>query len=575
MRSRCLWLNATLAITFIIVLMPPAMVRAQQSAIDTYAITNARIVTVSGPIIERGTVVIRNGLINAVGANVGAPQDARVIDANGLTVYPGLIDANTTLGIPVPTSATSPTSTPRTGTVTANVAGPSPAAFSSPNSSQPFGLQPEILAADILRPGGDSLDTARAAGITAALAVPREGIFIGQSALINLAGDTPQQMIVRSPIALHVGFTPLRSGVYPASLMGVMASIRQMLLDAGRYREANAIYARDPRGLRRPEQDKSLAALLPVLAREMPVVMYADREREILRALDLAQEFNLRLIIAGGAEAWKLADRLRALKVPVLLSLNFPRRITPQSPEAEPDPLRILRERVDAPKTAGRLTTAGVRFAFQSGQMPNMTDFLTNATKAVENSLQRDEAVRALTIYPAEIFGVADRLGTIEPGKIANLTITRGDLFDRNRRIAYVFIDGRPVDLKPVTTATTGGASPVASGTWTLRVNTGDPREASVTLVLQQEGERLSGSLQGDLGSAAIANASIGQAGDLSFTAPVNTGGLTTEATFSGTITGNEMRGTVQIVGRAPGSFTGTRPGNAPTTTPARPPQGD
>lgn len=550
---------------------------AQQSLIDTYAITNAHIVTVSGPVIERGTVVVRNGLINAVGASISAPPDARVIDGSGLTIYPGLIDANTTLGIPAPASAL------RAGTgATSFVAAQLPIA-SSANSAQPPGLQPETLATDLVRPGGDAIEAARAAGIAAALTAPREGILIGQSALINLAGDTPQQMIVRSPVALHVGFTPLRAGTYPASLMGVVASIRQMLLDAARYREANAIYARSPRGLRRPEQDKSLAALLPVLAREMPVVMYADREREILRALDLAQEFNLRLIIAGGAEAWKLADRLRALNVPVLLSLNFPRRTTPQSPEADPDSLRVLRERVDAPKTAGRLISGGVRFAFQSGQMTNMTDFLSNAAKTVENGLQPDEALRALTIRPAEILGVADRLGTIEPGKIANLTITRGDLFDRSRRIAYVFIDGRPIDLKPGTPTTAGGTGPaatgIASGTWTLRVNTGDPREASITLTLQQEGERLNGSIQGDLGSTSIANASIGQAGDVRFTAPVNIGGLTTEAAFGGTITGNEMRGAVQIVGRAPGSFTGTRPGSAPANPPApaptQPPRGE
>lgn len=571
-QNRCPRFAATLVISFTIFLTCSAVVRAQQSAIDTYAITNARIVTVSGPIVEQGTIVVRNGLINAVGTNVSAPQDARVIDGTGLTIYPGLIDANTTLGMPAPSSSSSSAS--RAGTITASLAAPPPATPFSPNSSQPVGLQPEILAADILRPGGDVLEAARAAGVTAALTAPRDGIFIGQSALINLAGITPQQMIVRSPVALHIGFTPLRSGTYPASLMGVIASIRQMLLDAGRYREANAIYARNPRGLRRPEQDKSLAALLPVLAREMPVVMYADREREIMRALDLAQEFNLRLIIAGGAEAWKLTDRLRALKVSVLLSLNFPRRTTPRSPEADVDPLRILRERVDAPKTAGRLASAGVRFAFQSGQITAMTDFLTNAARTVENGLQRDEALRALTIYPAELFGVADRLGTIEPGKIANLTITRGDLFDRNRRVAYIFIDGRPVDLKAVTTATAGGAASIASGTWSLRVSMGDPREASVTLTLQQEGERLSGSIQGDLGSASIANASIGQGGDVRFTAPVNIGGLSTEATFDGTITGNEMRGTVQVVGRAPGSFTATRPGSgsAPAPNSVRPP---
>ncbi|HEX8141396.1 MAG TPA: amidohydrolase family protein [Pyrinomonadaceae bacterium] len=537
--------------------------RAQQpgTGIDTYAITNARIVTVSGPRIERGTVVIRNGLISAVGASVTAPADARIIDGAGLTVYPGLIDANTHLGIPQPT--------PSPG----SAAGSSPASaqgssnFTSPNSTQPPGLQPELLAADQIRAGGDQIESARSAGITAALSSPREGILIGQSVLINLSGDTPQQMIVRSPVALHIGFTPLRTGGYPASLMGVFSALRQMFLDAGRYSEAQAVYERSPRGLRRPEQDKSLAALVPVIRREIPVVMYANTEREIKRALDLAKEFNLRAIIAGGEEAWRVTDRLRESDTPVLLSLNFPKRTSADVPEADPDPLRVLRARADAPKNAGRLAAARVRFAFQSGSLPTMADFLANAAKTVENGLARDEAVRAMTLRPAEILGVADRLGTIEVGKIANLTLTRGDIFDRTMRISHVFIDGRPVDLKPIGPA---GAGTIATGTWTLSVDLGEGSQA-VTLTMQQEGETLRGSIQGALGSAQIANASVGASGDIRFTAPVNVGGLTTEATFTGTITGNEMRGTVTIVGRSPGSFTGSRPsGPPPATTPAR-----
>jgi hypothetical protein len=349
-----------------------------------------------------------------------------------------------------------------------------------------------------------------------------------------------------------------------------------MMLDAQRYREANAIYDKNPRGLRRPDQDKSLAALLPALARQTPVVFQANTQREIERALDLAQEFNLRAIIAGGAEGYRVADRLATAKVPVLLTLNFPRRTTAQTPEAAPDPVRVLRERVEAPKNAGRLAAAGVRFAFQDGGLTNMSDYTANAAKAVENGLARDEALRALTIRAAEILGVEDQLGTIETGKIANLTVTRGDLFARDHRITHVFIDGRPVDLRPAATTAAGGASN-ATGTWTLRVTLQGQSEKSVTLNLRQEGDRLSGSMQGDLGSAQLANASVGAGGDIKFTATVTIEAGTREASFSGTISGNQMNGTVQIVDTAePGTFSGSRAGGGappagatPTPTPA------
>ncbi|HKS29737.1 MAG TPA: amidohydrolase family protein [Pyrinomonadaceae bacterium] len=536
---------------------------AQQSAVDVYAITGARVVTVSGPTIERGTVVIRNGLIQAVGANVSAPADARVIDGTGLTVYPGLIDAYTSLGIQQSTQQAARTGGGGGAAQPAQSPAQQAQQFSSLNPTQPVGLQPEIQAVDYVRPGGAEIEAARSAGITAALTSPREGIFMGQSALVNLAGASTTEMTLRAPVAMHVGFTPLRAGVYPASLLGVFSALRQMLLDAERLRTANLIYEKNPRGLKRPEQDRSLVALFPVLTREMPVVMFANTEREIRRAVDLAEEFNLRLIIAGGSESWKAADRLRERNVPVLLSLNFPRRATAQVAEADPEPLRILRARVEAPRTAARLAQAGVRFAFQSGAMTNMADLLTNAAKAVEQGLPRDEAVRAFTLRPAEIFGVADRLGTIEAGKIANLTVTRGDLFDRGTRVAHVFIDGRPVDLRPTAPGATAAAGGVnASGTWTLSINLGEG-DVSSTLILEQQGGRLSGSIQGALGSAEIANASAGANGEIRFTAPLTIGGQTTEATFTGTISGNEMRGTVQVVGRSPGSFTGARP-NAP-----------
>lgn len=206
-----------------IVLLNSEQIHAQRSALDAYAITNARIVTVSGETIERGTIVIRDGLIAAVGANIAAPADVRTIDGTGLTVYPGFFDANTNLGI-----AAAPRSQP------GQPAAPQVQATPQSNSAFPVGLQPEISAADLIRPSDATFETARNNGFTTALVVPRERIFVGQSALVNLSGDTASTAIVRAPIALHVAFVTLQGGEFPTSLMGTFAAIRQMFLDAQR-----------------------------------------------------------------------------------------------------------------------------------------------------------------------------------------------------------------------------------------------------------------------------------------------------------------------------------------------------
>ncbi|PWT94640.1 MAG: hypothetical protein C5B55_02370, partial [Blastocatellia bacterium] len=427
-----------------------------------------------------------------------------------------------------------------------------------PNSTQPVGLQPEVMVEDVIRAGSSDLEASRNIGITTALTLPRTGIWLGQSALINLSGETPQQMIVRSPVAMHVSFTPLRGG-YPGSLMGVFATLRQMLLDAGRYRQSLEIYERSPRGTRRPDVDRSLAALLPVLDGRLPVVMYADREREIERALDLAQEFKLKAIIAGGRESEQLSDRLAKQNVPVLLSLNLPRRTTVAIPEADPETLRVLRERVAAQQTAGKLAKAKVRFAFQSGSMTNISEFLANANKEIENGLSTEDALKALTLWPAQIFGVDNQLGSIEPGKIANLTIVRGDLFDRNSRVAHVFIDGKPVELRTTPTGTQQ-QRPSLTGAWTLNIDLGQGAKV-VTLNLQQEGDRLRGAIQGTLGTGELANASLSAGGEIRFTIPLNLEGQTKEAAFVGTLSGNQISGSVTITGSAPGTFTATRIG--------------
>lgn len=519
----------------------------QRSALDVYAITNARIVTVSGAPIEKGTIIVRGGLIQSVGANVQIPADARIIDGTGLTVYPGFFDTNTNLGI-----AARPQAPAGQNPFAAPAATPAPV---TSNSNFPVGLQPETSAAELLRLPDAGFETARNNGFTTVLIVPRERIFAGQSALVNTAGETASAAILRSETALHVTFVPLGGGGFPISLLGTFAAVRQMFIDAQRLEQIQKSYTTNQRGVRRPDDDKSLESLFPALRREMPVVFQANTEREIIRALDMAKEFNLRAMIAGGAEAWKVADRLKAQNAAVLISLNFPRRTSAASPEADAESMETLRLRAETPKNAGRLKTVGVKFAFQSGAAANLADFWTNAARAVENGLSKDDALRAMTLGAAELFGVEKQTGSIEAGKIANLTVTRGDVFDKSRTFTHVFVDGKmfeiraaavpPAAVTGATTPTTGqtaaGATNVA-GSWTINLEI-PSRPTTITAAFVQENERLTGNIQSPLGTGEIQSGTI--TGDqISFKVVVTVGGQTLDINFTGKITGSTMSGT-------------------------------
>lgn len=507
---------------------------------DTFAITNARIVTVSGKTVEKGTIVIRDGLIEAVGENLKVPADAKTIDGSGLTIYPGFIDTDSNFGIPA-----------RTATQRGGGSGPGAAQTTASNSNYPDGLQPEESAYDELKAGEAQFETPRNTGITTAVSVGNEGIFNGQSAVINLAGDSVSAMVVKTPFALHVTYTTLRGGNYPTSLMGTFSAMRQMFLDARRLQEIQKMYAANPRGMKRPEADASLEALIAVINGQLPVVFNANSEREINRSLDLAKEFKLKAIISGGYEAWKAADRLNAQDVPVLLSLNFPLRTLSASKEEDPESLDVLRLRVEVPKNAARLRQAGVRFAFQASGVKNIAkDFLGNVGVATENGLSKDDAVRALTLGAAEILGVSDRLGSIETGKIANLVVTRGDIFDKDRTITHVFVDGKLFEQKekPKTPARNGGtgttaAVPQIGGTYQITIEIpGQP--STGTLILNQQTAVLTGSLQTQFGTATIRDGKVTAEG-FSFAATVEIEGQSFDILFNGKTTGSQIEGTI------------------------------
>ena len=524
---------------------------------QSYAITNARIVTVSGATIEKGTVVIRNGLIDAVGANVATPADAQVFDATGLTVYPGFIDALTNLGL-------TPTSAPVGGR---GAGGPQTAAApQTSNSNYPSGLRPEETADSDLKAGDAQFDANRNAGFTTVVTTGRSGIFNGQSAVIDLTGDSVSAMVIKSPFAQHISFTTLGGGSYPNSLLGTFAALRQMFYDAKRLQDIEKMYAASPKGMKRPDADKSLEALFPAIDRQMPVVFNANNEREIIRAIDLIREFNLNGIIAGGQEAWKVADRLKAQNVAVLLSLNFPKRTASASAEADPETLETLRFRAETPKGPAKLAAAGVKFAFQSGGSTNVADFFTNAGKAVENGLSKDAAIRAMTLASAELLGIDNRTGSIETGKIANLVVVKGDLFGKDKFMPHVFVDGKHFEQKEAPKreggrgSETGGPLTAAvanvAGTYSITIDIpGQPLGA--TLNLTQQGAVLNGTMISQLGTTEIKDGKI-TADGFSFIASVQFGGATIDISAKGTVSGNQVSGTIDSPqGTVP--FSGTR----------------
>jgi imidazolonepropionase-like amidohydrolase len=356
-------------------------VRADRAPV--FALVGGRVVTVSGPVHETGTVILRDGLVEAVGAGIAVPPDARVIDAKGLVVTPGLIDGFGGVGLP--------------GAPARGAGGP-------PSSPPPgdAGLRADVLALDALR-APEALK-ARDNGVTTALVIAREGVLPGRSAIVNLSGDTAAGMVLRQPAAVHLNFTTL-SQRYPGSLMGTVALSRQALLDAARYRDEWAAYEKAPRGRKRPRYDAGLQAWTDVLAGRLPLVVGTSSENDVRRALALADEFKVRVVLAGGKHAARALPLLQARKPPLLLSVNF-------DPPASglggffgggADDERTRREIDEAERQPARLQAAGVPFALVSGHAP---DLLAGVRKAIDRGLPREAALRALTLGAAEALGL-------------------------------------------------------------------------------------------------------------------------------------------------------------------------
>ncbi len=306
-----------------------------------------------------------------------------------------------------------------------------------------------LKAADLVKPTDQRLESVRAEGFTTAVTFPNKGIFAGQGAVVDLAGETAGEMVVSANAGQYVTFTttPGFGGGFPNSLMGVMAYIRQVYLDADHYKQAKQFYATHSRGTPRPEYDRALEGVL-----ESPRVLFpATRRVDVDRLVRFANELHVEALLYGLPEGYRSADLLKNSTATVLVNLKWPEKAKDSDPD-EPDSMRALQTRDHAPSTPAVLVRSGVRFALYSGGIEKRADLFKAVKRAIDAGLTPEDALRAMTLTPAEIYGVADRLGSIEKGKIANLVVTKGDLFVDKTEVKYVFVDGvkfEPVDEPP------------------------------------------------------------------------------------------------------------------------------
>lgn len=394
----------------------------------TFAIRNARVVTVSGADLENGTVIIRDGRIEAVGAGVSVPSGAQIIEGRGLSVYPGMIDAGTSLGL-VEVGQGAP------GTV---------------DTSEVGDLNPNAKAIFAINPHSAHFGVTRVDGVTNAVSLPLGGLISGQAAIINLAGSNQFEMALVPMAALVINYPRSSAGggggffaeLVQTNLTELLATsnrqveqIRRMLRDAEAYGRAQDASAKD-RTLPRPDRNVVLEALVPYVRGERPVIFRVDRESDIRASVRFAEEMKLKPIILGGDDAWKLATFLKEKNVPVILTGIW------DLPSREDDFYDTLYE------NASKLQQAGVRFAISSGDSgANVRNLPFYAGMAAAFGLPKAEALKSVTLYPAQIMNVADKLGSIEVGKMANLVVTDGDLLETRTHIRHLFIDGRQIPL--------------------------------------------------------------------------------------------------------------------------------
>jgi hypothetical protein len=376
--------------------------------------------------------------------------------------------------------------------------------------------------------------------------------------VLDLNGERSGDFVVKAPVAIPVSTKPVAGfgRGFPDSLMGVVAYEHQVFLDTDWLTKVEAAYEKNPKGTARPRYDRAAAALAEALQNHAIVLISANSALEIRRALELAARWKVNAAIYGGQAGYEIPDEIAAKKVPVLVNLKWPEAEKDADPDELPT-LRTLHLRDRAPSTPAAFAKSGVKFAFYSGDTANPKDLLKAVKKSIDAGLTPDAALRALTLSPAELYGVSDRLGSIEKGKIANLVVTDGDIFNEKTKIKFVFVDGHRFEIREPEKPKDPPKGDI-TGKWKLSYTTPDGAEESTADLTMASDGTITGTLSSKRGTATILSGYL-SGEHFRFVININIEQNFSDVTFTGTYNGTSLKGNISVEGYSI-DFTAAKP---------------
>lgn len=447
---------------------------------NKYAIKNATIMQAPGKTIQNGTILIENGIIKAVGTNVSIPADAWVVDADSMFVYSGFISGLSNIGVEKPKEKEEKDDRKLTGNPTYERAG----------------ITPGNSAREMLKPTDKSVEDFRKLGFTASHSVPHEGMLPGTGSIILLGGQDGESVVVKDQASMFSQLSGA-SGVYPNTVIGVMAKYRDLYRKASQAREYENKYNSNPNGMERPATDATLQALYPVVSKQMTVAFKAEGVKDIMRVKALQKDLGFNMVLAEVKQGWDAISTIKSTGAPVFLSLDLPEwkeeeekkkddeeeEVDDTEDEKKPTESELeekaLQERQNTMiqnyyTQAGKFRNSGVKFGFSTMDVKSK-DFKETLLKIIENGLSHDQALAALTTEPASILGVSNQMGTIEAGKMANLVVSDTAYFTKDSNVRFVFVDGVKYEYeakKKKKKKSDGGEAVDAAGVWNYTTET-------------------------------------------------------------------------------------------------------
>ena len=509
----------------------PASAQDLAPVSDTYAITGATIVPAPGQKIENGTVLVQNGLITGVGKNISIPADAIIIKADSMFVYAGFIDGYSHVGV-------NPDNSEKKEKV------------KYPGNPPPgrAGITPQADVRDFINPTDASIAALRTQGFTVSQIVPHGNMLPGQAAVVLLKGEKADQVTISGNTALYseLSGTP---GVYPSTIMGVMAKWRELYRQAAQTKNYQALYASNPTGLERPETDRTLEAFYPVIDRRQSVLFKSEKVLEIQHALTLKTDLGLQVILGDLKEGWPIINKIKNSGAKVLLSLDLPAEMKKEdNAEKKSDERKALDKRkadaiASSTSQAAQFAKAGIVFGFSANTV-KPADVRPNLMRMIASGLSEETALAALTTTPAQMLGLSNRLGTVENGKIANLIISDAPYFNKKSKIKYVLVEGTLFSVEDRPKADTGKKADV-KGSWSYQTETPQGK-GDGKLVIKNENGNYSGTITNSFsGKETEVKDLVVSGNNMSFNYTIDVGGNSLKVDVAVTISGDTLEGSM------------------------------